>query len=572
MSGKGRKNNSKGRQGKNGDLNTNDNSVSVANRRQSCSRSRSVDKIESSQSSNCQKRKRPKETVTEVEDNRSPVKRNKKTRCNVTVERGENSKDTRKSTFKPDRRLNESVETELDYEDDVMEDGSVPPEHITVTVTTGVGDNDDLERNSEEEDDGEIFSDEDEVVLMPTEGSDTDEVILNQRQSQPLSRKELEEKEEEEIRKWSNDNPAFEHFIKKMVAKEVKEVQSSEADKRKQKGKETERSSIGESCANNNKIKSPSDTTIYAALLNRITQDKISPRRLILPNVSVDRTPDHVTQVFEGLCPSLSSDKKSKNRDVQATPKSREGHVDTISEKTMRKIKEAEQLRAEIDTPKGIIDNPYFNEEIREDDEFFHITCHVDTQSTTKIQRGEFVDLEKLVPRMKGKNKTDELHKTELCFQDGHPYFVPYTDRERKISNFCKWENAFRVYAAIYSQANPTRSAEIWQYVYLINTASSSYQWHNVTEYDFAFRQMIAANPKRSWGKIYAQMWQVCMTDPINKNNQYNNNFSSRNQFQGGNSSQSSGSASVNSLTQLLHKLSSRNGGNSQTKSKLDYC
>ena len=43
------------------------------------------------------------------------------------------------------------------------------------------------------------------------------------------------------------------------------------------------------------------------------------------------------------------------------------------------------------------------------------------------------------------------------------------------------------------------RSAEIWQYVFTINHAASTYSWANVAEYDFAFRQMMGKNPLRSW-------------------------------------------------------------------------
>ena len=33
------------------------------------------------------------------------------------------------------------------------------------------------------------------------------------------------------------------------------------------------------------------------------------------------------------------------------------------------------------------------------DDEFFHLTCHVEPQRRQKIERGEFVELENLLPK-----------------------------------------------------------------------------------------------------------------------------------------------------------------------------
>ena len=46
----------------------------------------------------------------------------------------------------------------------------------------------------------------------------------------------------------------------------------------------------------------------------------------------------------------------------------------------------------------------------------------------------------------------------------------------------------FRVYATIYCNANPTRTGEIWQYIYMINSAASSFQWDKVAHYDYTFQ------------------------------------------------------------------------------------
>ena len=101
--------------------------------------------------------------------------------------------------------------------------------------------------------------------------------------------------------------------------------------------------------------------------------------------------------------------------------------------------------------------------------------------------------------------------------KDGFTYFIPANDRDgnNKINGVCKWEQAFRVYAAIYCQENPLRSAEIWQYIYVINTVASTFQWDNVAWYDYTFRQLMAAKPNRSWAKIYNQFWNLAMRNPI---------------------------------------------------------
>ena len=113
----------------------------------------------------------------------------------------------------------------------------------------------------------------------------------------------------------------------------------------------------------------------------------------------------------------------------------------------------------------------------------------------------------------------------ELVTRGGQTFFAPAHDRDSKITNVKKWDSAFRVYAAIYSEANPTRAAEIWQYIYVIHKAASNYYWDNVAFYDFTFRQLMARKPWRSWSKTYNQAWNLAMIDPISKNNNSGKNF-----------------------------------------------
>ena len=120
-----------------------------------------------------------------------------------------------------------------------------------------------------------------------------------------------------------------------------------------------------------------------------------------------------------------------------------------------------------------------------------------------------------LLPKPKGRPGTNE-NKMELIYKDGHSYFVPAPE-EGKINGVRRWEQAFQVYVTLYSQANPARSAEIWQYVHTINMAAASYQWDNVANYDFTFRQLMGKFPQRSWAKIYNQMWCLSMKDPVQK-------------------------------------------------------
>ena len=103
------------------------------------------------------------------------------------------------------------------------------------------------------------------------------------------------------------------------------------------------------------------------------------------------------------------------------------------------------------------------------------------------------------------------------------------------------------MYATIYCTKNPARAREIWQYVSVINTASMSYNWDNIYNYDIVFRQLMEFNPNRSWAVTYNQMWNLSMTNPISQNTAPRRNFSN-------------GSGG--------HNLSNNNGN----KRKIDYC
>ena len=166
------------------------------------------------------------------------------------------------------------------------------------------------------------------------------------------------------------------------------------------------------------------------------------------------------------------------------------------------------------------------------DDIFFHVTCHVEPSLKSKIQNREFVELERLLPREMSVGlgfTMNKDHVMELISKGGQTYFALARDKE-KINGVCKWDQAFRVYVAIYSEANPSRAAEIWQYIHVIHRAAAVYNWENVSFYDFTFRQLMATKPWRSWSKTYTQAWNLAMNEPISKsmsNNNSNNSSSS---------------------------------------------
>ena len=152
----------------------------------------------------------------------------------------------------------------------------------------------------------------------------------------------------------------------------------------------------------------------------------------------------------------------------------------------------------------------------------------MDSNLAQKIECGEFVDLEKLLIR--NQVKWRDYDRLEFITHEGQTYLAPAGgDREPKVNGIRRWDQAFRVYVAIYSKANPHHAAEIWQYIHVINTAASNYIWENVAYYDFTFRQMMGKNPNRSWAKLFGQLWNLAMCNLIDRNRQNYQNYQGTN-------------------------------------------
>ena len=311
-------------------------------------------------------------------------------------------------------------------------------------------------------------------------------------------------------------------------------------------------------------IKSPSDTTLYTPALNRVraatnmvngnnfltidNNDSIPPENsqeqrrseVLLEVTDEDQSiTDKISKFVENIHLNSSGQQHEPGRtqpensqqgkidqDQQqpGTSFSKEDEAAKLQEARDRAHKiilDAERFKALVEQPKGndtqLISLKTSAESGITDDEFFHLTCHIDMTLKSKIEKGEFIELEKLLPR----DRVDRQEgRMELINKDGQTYFVPY-DRDAKISNVRKWEQAFRIYAAIYSAANPSRAAEIWQYVYVINSAAATYVWDDVAHYDYVFRQLMSANSSRSWAKTYTQMWQMTMRTHIPHRNNF---------------------------------------------------
>ena len=146
------------------------------------------------------------------------------------------------------------------------------------------------------------------------------------------------------------------------------------------------------------------------------------------------------------------------------------------------------------------------------DESYQLVGSHLDQAMQDRIIRGEYVDFARLVP--KDRVLTADDNRYEMIVRDGKTFWTPASSIESvSISNFNRWEQAFRVYSDVYMRAYPYRASELVQYSHLIHTASQSYTWENVYMYDKDFRLHLERHPSRSWAIILQQAWAVRLKD-----------------------------------------------------------
>ena len=193
----------------------------------------------------------------------------------------------------------------------------------------------------------------------------------------------------------------------------------------------------------------------------------------------------------------------------------RESDEDRSRRLARERIIEAEKYKAAIEIPKdkeiqiSNIENshdiPKPRAQNNDDDEFIHLTCHVEQNVVDKVETKQFVELDPFLPKIDFYNFCEE-QKLDMVQKGGETYWVPHVDRKQKVNNLHSWDQAFCVYMAIYTKKFPSEASEMAQYVHTIHHAASKYAWDNVAYYDYTFRKNMAKHPNRSWAKTFVHM------------------------------------------------------------------
>ena len=245
------------------------------------------------------------------------------------------------------------------------------------------------------------------------------------------------------------------------------------------------------------------------------------------PNNTVDS--DFITEFLKNVRigaggSSGASRVRSEVHEVSKDRPSEKCQAERAREDAEERIKKAEAYRAEL-VPEGnipissIFDTNTMQQlktviQANVDDEFFHTVCHIDPAIKEKIKLGQFVELEKLLLKPKSTRPRRPNRIDIVSIEGSNKYdLVQSNDQDSKINSVHKWDQAFRVYATIYSKENPTRGPEIWQYIDTIHRAARTFHWESVYEYDYCFRQLMAEYPQRSWARTYTQMWNLTLCE-----------------------------------------------------------
>ena len=242
-------------------------------------------------------------------------------------------------------------------------------------------------------------------------GDSDDETASSVVESEVILRTQMPDIPAEEIAGLVQ-HPHFQDYVDRIVTTRVQlalsEAGSSSKDKTEGSPVRAAKDGQGKSSQPQPRnIKSPSDTTIYAPALN-FTPDKSGTG--VLGNRVPTANDQRISQFLDNMRLQVQSD---NGHDVivanpdsehlgpacmeQAPGPSAEANdnlnwKDQAREVAGQLVLEAEQSRAHLEVPQG---NQVYSDFM--DDEFFHITCHVDQATKTKIEQGQFIELDKLL-------------------------------------------------------------------------------------------------------------------------------------------------------------------------------
>ena len=185
----------------------------------------------------------------------------------------------------------------------------------------------------------------------------------------------------------------------------------------------------------------------------------------------------------------------------------------SVEEMTRERILDAEKNKPVMYEVPGKSNIVLSDNTLAMDNDYQMIDAHVDETMRKRILSFEFIDFLKLL----AKNRTrEEDQRLEIVNRNGMTFLSPVSERETtQINSYVRWELAFRVYSSVFAKHYPNKATELLQYNHTIHTASLSYIWDNVYNYDKEFRHHISRYLNRVWNVILQQAWTMILKDRL---------------------------------------------------------
>ena len=181
-------------------------------------------------------------------------------------------------------------------------------------------------------------------------------------------------------------------------------------------------------------------------------------------------------------------------------------------------ILKAEQSKARMYDVSGEFNRLNLNmnqSSILMDEDYQMIDAHLEESLKCKIWEFDYIDLSCLINKSQS-SVEGPTQRLGIVNRDGVSYLTPVSERESVVINsYGHWEQVFCIYSNVLSTHYPFKAPEFLQYNHTIHSASTTYVWENVYEYDREFRYHISRHPKRSWAIILQQAWTMLLKDRI---------------------------------------------------------
>ena len=140
-----------------------------------------------------------------------------------------------------------------------------------------------------------------------------------------------------------------------------------------------------------------------------------------------------------------------------------------------------------------------------------NIGLHVSKQIKEKIVKGEYVELENLLPvSLSDSNMQYTRSRHIVMGRDGQ--LELQSKNVKKINDISTWLDAFIAYCSIYLTAHSNCAQSLLKHMFNVKLASSMSKGLGWKSYDQQFRMKKSQNPSMSWGNVDMELWVLCMS------------------------------------------------------------